>query len=188
MKVCSNTSSPGPGTPKGTLRDYVLESNVTMREVYKQYCKATKIQATRPKFNINPKMKAIHPNTNTTQSVSSVAPVACAEHWYRCVSYGVFTKLWHRFCSNIKFCPSKSDLCDVCDMALVSLRHSLSKGERIRINSSYLQHITQAKVLQEAYNTNIDKATLLWQALCRQGVKKDESQNQPGNPYLNTQM
>ena len=74
-------------------------------------------------------------------------------------------------------------------MALVSLRHSLSEGERISsINSSYTQHITQAKVLREAYNTNIDKATLLWQALCRHGVKMDESQNRPGYPYLNTQI
>ena len=93
---------PDPGRLKGPIRDYVLESNVTMREVYKQYCKATNIQAPQPTqpskvqnlTTLTPKRRLytlLH--TNTTQSVSPAAPAACAEQRYRCVSYSVFTKL-----------------------------------------------------------------------------------------------
>ena len=70
----------------------------------------------------------------------------------------------------------------------MSLRHSLSDGERINIKTSYIKHKTQAKALCEAYNTNIANATLLWKALCRLGVKNDELQNRSCYPYLITQM
>ena len=186
---------PDPGRLKGPIRDYVLESNVTMREVYNKYCQAIQIEASPPtqpskvqNLTTLTKKKRLYTLVHTTTQSESPTSAASTEQQYRCVSYITFTQLWHRFCSNIKFCPSKSDLCDVCDMALVSLRHSLSEGERIRINTSYIQHITEAKVLREAYNINIDKATLLWRALCRQEVKTDESRNRSSYPYLNTQM
>ena len=43
------------------------------------------------------------------------------------MNYISFITLWHRYCSNIKIQPARSDLCDKCDQMLVSLQHSLSE-------------------------------------------------------------
>ena len=66
---------PDPGHLKGPIQDYVLESNVTKREVYKKYCQAMLIQASpqsKPTSMVQPKSRLytlVH--TNASQSVST---------------------------------------------------------------------------------------------------------------------
>ena len=116
-KYAATNGLPDPGCLKGPIRDYVLESNVTMREVYNKYCQAIQIQASPPtqpskvqNLTTLTKKRRLYTLVHTTTQSESPTPAASTEQQYRCVSYIAFTHLWHRFCSNIKFCPSKSDV------------------------------------------------------------------------------
>lgn len=65
-----------------------------------------------------------------------------------------------------------SDLCDKCDQALVSLRHSLSDVQRKATNDKYSEHLSNAKQLRERYKVNIEEAEKGW----KEETEKDKEQ------------
>ena len=148
---------PDPGRLQGKTRDFVLESSHTMKSLYGEYCKAVEVESGR----VLPATQQPCPYRLTSQlrrqytllNVPTPDPTPPVPHK---VSYPTFIRLWRKYCLNIKIQASRSDLCDKCDRALVTLRHSLSDAQRKAINDSYNQHLSKAKELRERYNANIE--------------------------------
>ena len=154
---------PDPGRLQGKTRDFVLESSHTMKSLYGEYCKAVEVESRR----VLPATQQPCPYRLTSQlrrqytllNVPTPDPTPPVPHK---VSYPTFIRLWRKYCLNIKIQASRSDLCDKCDRALVTLRHSLSDAQRKAINDSYNQHLSKAKELRERYNANIEVAEKVW--------------------------
>ncbi|KAL5493394.1 hypothetical protein EMCRGX_G014570 [Ephydatia muelleri] len=154
---------PDPGRLQGKTRDFVLESSHTMKSLYGEYCKAVEVESRR----VLPATQQPCPYRLTSQlrrqytllNVPTPDPTPPVPHK---VSYPTFIRLWRKYCLNIKIQASRSDLCDKCDRALVTLRHSLSDAQRKAISDNYNQHLSKAKELRERYNANIEVAEKVW--------------------------
>ena len=152
---------PDPGRLQGTIRNYVLESGKTLKSVYAKYCKAMESLS-----RSTPALQQPCPYRLTSQlkrqyTLLNVPPAPPTPPASR-VKYMSFITLWHRYCSNIKIQPARSDQCDKCDQMLVTLRHSLSDEQRKTINDKYNQHLIKAKAFCDAYNANIEEAEKGW--------------------------
>ena len=156
---------PDPGRLQGKTRDFLLESSHTMKSLYRDYCQAVLVEV--ESRRALPATQQPCPYRLTSQlrrqytllNVPTPDPVPPVPHM---VSYPTFIRLWREYCLNIKIQASRSDLCDKCDKALVTLRHSLSDAQRKAINDSYNQHLSKAKELRENYNANIEVAEKVW--------------------------
>ena len=161
---------PDPGRLQGKTRDFVLESSHTMKSLYGEYCKAVggRIQeglashTTTMPYRLTSQLRRQY----TLLNVPTPDPTPPVPHK---VSYPTFIRLWRKYCLNIKIQASRSDLCDKCDRALVTLRHSLSDAQRKAINDSYNQHLSKAKELRERY-----MPILRWLKKCGEGRHKKD--------------
>ena len=129
-----------------------------MKSVFAEYCKAMESLARSTPAPQQPcpyRLTSRLKRQNTLLNAPAASPTRPAA---RAVKYVSFIRLWRKYCINIKIQPSRSDLCDKCDQMLVSLRHSLSDGQRKVINDHYNQHLTKAKAFRNTYNANIEEA------------------------------
>ena len=153
---------PDPGRLQGCTREYILESSLTMLDIYNVYCQAMSQQHS-AQLQKPQRTTSMHGRFySLVQNVSSLPPNRSP---MRVVKYSMFVQLWHEHCKNIKIQPSRSDMCDACDKMLVELRHSLTEDTRRQINDRYLEHIKNAKQLRDHYNANIMKSEQDWKAL-----------------------
>ena len=149
---------PDPGRLQGTIRNYVLESGKTLKSVYAEYCKAMESLSRSTPAQQQPCPYRLTSQLKRQYTLLNVPPAPPTPPAARVVKYVSFITLWHRYCSNIKIQPARSDLCDKCDQMLVTLRHSLSDEQRKTINDKYNHHLIKAKAFRDAYNANIEEA------------------------------
>ena len=153
---------PDPGRLKGMVRDYVLESGKTMKSVFAEYCKAMEFLLKSTPAPQQPCPYRLTSGLKRQYTLLNVPPASPTRLTACAVNYISFITLWHRYCSNIKIQPARSDLCDKCDQMLVSLQHSLSDEKRTEKNDKYNQHLIKAKAFRDSYNTNIEDAEKEW--------------------------
>ena len=186
---------PDPGRLQGTIRDFVLESGITMKSVFAEYCKAMESLSKSTPAPQQPCPYRLTSRLKRHYTLLNVPP-APPSPVVRVVNYVSFTQLWHKYCFNIKIQASRSDLCDKCDQMLVSLRHSLSDGQRKTANDNYNQHLLKAKALRDTYNANIEKAEKEWEGTGQKdrdkilGCLESRAQLSPfiSHAYLDMQM
>ena len=150
---------PDPGRLQGMIRDYVLESGKTLKSVYTEYCKAMESLSRSTPAPQQPCPYRLTSRLKRQYTLLNVPPAPPTPPAARVVKYVSFITLWHRYCSNIKIQPARSNLCD---QMLVTLRHSLSDEQRKTINDKYNQHLIKAKAFRDAYNANIEEAEKEW--------------------------
>ena len=153
---------PDPGRLKGMVRDYVLESGKTMKSVYAEYCKAMEFLLKSTPAPQQPCPYRLTSGLKRQYTLLNVPPASPTRLTACAVNYISFITLWHRYYSNIKIQPARSDLCDKCDQMLLSLQHSLSDEKRTEKNDKYNQHLIKAKAFRDSYNTNIEDAEKEW--------------------------
>eukprot|EP00731_Ephydatia_muelleri_P027611 Em0019g484a len=153
---------PDPGWLKGMVRDYVLESGKIMKSVYAEYCKIMEFLLKSTPAPQQPCPYQLTSGLKRQYTLLNVPPASPTRLTACAVNYMSFITLWHRYCSNIKIQPARSDLCDKCDQMLVSLQHSLSDEKHKEKNDKYNQHHIKAKAFRDSYNTNIEDAEKEW--------------------------
>ena len=130
--------------------------------MYAEYCKAMECISKTTPAQQQPCPYRLTSQLKRQYTLLNVPPAPPTPPAARVVKYVSFITLWHRYCSNIKIQPARSDLCNKCDQMLVTLRHSLSDKQRKTINDKYNQHLIKAKAFRDAYIANIEEAKKEW--------------------------